>query len=388
MAKISSSDIVAILRRFEYADEKVFPRNIEQLKFSHPKPTNTLISFRFNRHFFYVLFDDTAEDDTSYILDQIRTDKQDINGSVVENPNDHVTTYALPFKGKEVYLFEVIPIKRRLDTILAEQYPDISRSTWQKHIKASRVTVNGVAQESPKYEVSDTDTIAIHLPEEADYSQHELPIIYLDENVIVINKPAGILTHAKGAINHEFTAADFFRRYTTFGNDTNRPGIVHRLDRDTSGILIGARNSETARLLQKQFADRKVKKTYLAIVDGILKHPEAQIDLPIGRSPSTPSTFRVDGKGKTAITSYRVLSEDNGQSLVRLQPLTGRTHQLRVHLQYLGAPVLGDRIYGKSADRLYLHAQELEITIPGGKRKIFKAPVPDEFTTKFPKSNL
>ena len=384
MVKVSSGDILAILRRYELANEDNVPRHIEQVKFSNPNPKNTLIAFRFNKQQFYVLFDDAAEDDVDYVLEQVRTDKQDANGEVLQNPNDHITTYALPFKGKEVYLFVMKSLKQRLDSILPERYPDISRSTWQKHIKAGHVSVNGEIVLSPKQDVLETDSIVISIPEATDHSANELPIVYLDDNVIVVNKPIGVLTHAKGALNDEFTVADFFRRYTTVGLDTNRPGIIHRLDRDTSGIIIGARNPETASMLQKQFADRKTKKTYLAVVDGILKNPEAKIDLPIARNPSAPSTFRVDAKGKAAVTNYTVLATADSKSLVELRPLTGRTHQLRVHMSYLGAPIHGDRVYGKAADRLYLHAAKLEVTIPSGDRKTFTAPIPKEFMKDFP----
>lgn len=383
MVKISSSDVIAILRRFDLASDEHMPRHVEQLTYSNPSPVNTMVSFRFNRQQYYILFDDTAEDDTQYILDQVRTQKLDTIGEVVENPNDHLTTYALPYKGKEVYVFVVASTKKRLDATLAERYPDISRSTWQKHIKAGHVSVNGTVRESPKTDITDADSIEIQIPDASDFSSHELPIVYLDDNVIVINKPIGILTHAKGALNDEFTVAEFFRRYTTFGLDTNRPGIVHRLDRDTSGIMIGARNPETATLLQKQFADRKTKKTYAAVVDGTLKQHEAKIDLPIGRNPSAPSTFRVDPKGKNAITRYEVLATAGKLSLIELRPETGRTHQLRVHMSYLGAPILGDRVYGKAADRLYLHAEKLEITIPISQRVTFEAPIPPEFTAFF-----
>jgi len=384
--KVSSRDIVAILRRFELADDNTVPRQVEHVTITHPASYNTLVSFRFNKQHFYAVFDDTAEDDTQYILEQVRSDKQDIQGAVLENPNDHVTTYALPFKGKEVYLFEVTSSKKRLDVYLAEQYPDISRSTWQKHIKAGHVLVNGTPQTSPKYDLPTTDTVSVAIPDATDFSEHELPIVYLDENVIVVNKPIGVLTHSKGALNDEFTVADFFRRYTIFGLDTNRPGIVHRLDRDTSGLIIGARNPETATLLQKQFGDRRVKKTYMAVLEGTLKEKQAAIDLPIGRNPSAPSTFRVDPKGKAAVTRYKVLAENDKQTLVELRPLTGRTHQLRVHMQYLHAPIRGDRVYGKPAERLFLHAHQLEITIPVSDRKVFTAPVPKEFYKLFPEA--
>ena len=192
------------------------------------------------------------------------------------------------------------------------------------------------------------------------------------------------MTHAKGALNDEFTVGEFFRRYSTYNADTNRPGIVHRLDRDTSGIMIGARNEETATMLQKQFADRKTKKTYIAITVGMPKNDAARIDLPIGRNPTAPSTFRVDAKGKSAITDYKVLQATDELAMLELRPYTGRTHQLRVHTKYMNTPILGDRVYGTAADRLYLHAKQLEITIPVGDRRTFEAPLPPEFSKHFP----
>lgn len=386
MVKASSSDILTILRRFEVATDDTVPRQIEQVSYTHPTPKNTLAAFRFNKHQFYILFDETAEDDTSYVLEQVQTVKQDVIGDVVENPRDNLTTYAMPFKGKEVYLYALKSDKKRLDVELAERYPETSRSTWQKYVKEGYVQVNGTVQTVPKFELTEHDAIAVAIPPSADYSAESLPILYIDDNVIVINKPAGVLSHAKGALNDEFTVADFFRRYTSYKLDTNRPGIIHRLDRDTSGVMIGARNEKTAALLQKQFAERRTKKTYIAIVVGEPKLAEAKIDLPIGRNPAKPSTFRVDAKGKPAITSYTVLAARSGTSLVKLSPRTGRTHQLRVHMEYIHTPILGDRVYGKAADRLYLHAFSLEVTIPEGERRTFIAPVPADFVSFYPES--
>jgi 23S rRNA pseudouridine1911/1915/1917 synthase len=368
-------------------DENV-PRNVEMIKMSHPNPINTLVSFRFNNQQFYILFDDTAEDDVYYVMTQIKTKNSNINGELIENPRDETKTYAMPYKGKECYLFSVISEKHRLDSELAERYPKISRSTWQKHIKAGHISVNGIVATSTRYDVADVDDIAINAPELPDFNENDIPIIYIDDNVIVINKPSGILSHAKGALNDEFTVAEFFRRYTTYNLDSNRPGIIHRLDRDTSGVMIGARNSETATLLQKQFADRLVKKTYLAILNGIPKLDKANIDLPIERNSSAPSNFRVGSNGKSATTRYEVLDISGKYSLVKLQPSTGRTHQLRVHMAYLNTPILGDKVYGKPFERLYLHAYSLEITIPNGKRQIFTAPIPAEFKKYFPKAEL
>ena len=382
--KITTNDLLAILRRFNIANEDNVPRHIDQVKQSNPSPINQLISFRFNRTHFFVLLDETAEDRASYIMAQINTAKSDAAGTLLENPTSELTTYGLPFKGKDVYLFQLTSDKKRLDLLLAERYPDTSRSTWQKHIKAGHVTINGQPAKNAKQEVLETDDIALSIPDATDHSTKDLPIIYLDDNVIVVNKPAGVLTHSKGALNDEFTVADFFRRYTTVSLDTNRPGIVHRLDRDTSGVIIGARNEASFALLKKQFADRRAKKTYLAIVRGAPKEPQATIDIPIGRNPSAPSTFRADSKGKPAQTDYHILDANDRESLVVLQPRTGRTHQLRVHLAYLNTPIIGDRVYGKAADRLYLHAYTLEVTIAPESRMTFMAPIPPEFTAKFP----
>ena len=380
MVKVSSSDALAILRRFDVAGDEHVPRHIEQLTYLHPEAVSTLVSFRFLKKQFYILFDDTAEDDVVYIERQIHQAKQGTTGQLLRNPNDHIMTYGLPFKGKDVYLFAVVSDKKRLDAELAERYPNTSRSTWQKYIKAGHVKVGGSVQTSPKYEVTENDTIAIDAPQKVDFSDDTLPIVYIDDNVVVINKPAGVLTHAKGVLNDEFTVAEFFRRYTTYHTDTNRPGIVHRLDRDTSGIMIGARNEATATLLQKQFADRKVKKEYTAVISGHLNEPTALIDLPIGRNPTAPSTFRVDAGGKSAQTVYEVIESNDKVSLMVLRPKTGRTHQLRVHMQYVGAPIVGDRVYGGySAPRLMLHARSLELTIPNGERKTFTADTPLEF---------
>lgn len=271
----------------------------------------------------------------------------------------------------------------RLDQYTAQFWPEHSRSTWQKFIKLGAVTVNGEVVTSPKYDLDEDDFVQVSPPSQPDFSDETLPVLYEDEDVIVVNKPTGILTHAKGALSEEFTVADFFKPRTSYHADTNRPGIIHRLDRDTSGVLIGAKTEEAARGLARQFADRKVEKTYVAVLDGVPKQPEAIIDLPIGRNPSAPSTFRVDAGGKSAQTAYTVKKVGSTRSLAYLQPKTGRTHQLRVHMAYLNTPIRGDRIYGNppagGADRLFLHAYQLEITLPGGKRTVFSAPIPDVF---------
>lgn len=271
----------------------------------------------------------------------------------------------------------------RLDVYLAEYWPEHSRSTWQKLCKDGHVKVNGQVITVPKFELDEDDEVAVETPKQLDFTDQTLPILFEDDDVVVINKPAGTLTHSKGAMNDEFTVAEFMRTRSTDGTNGNRPGIVHRLDRDTSGVIICAKTSEAKHFLQKQFQDRKAKKTYLALTKHVPKEPSAIIKLPIERNPRQPQTFRVGPSGKYAETGYEVIEQYPDAALIELKPLTGRTHQLRVHLNYLGCPILGDRLYDgedKRAPRLMLHAKSLEITLPSRERKTFTADLPPEFT--------
>lgn len=382
MAKSLSAELLAILRKFELAGELTKRKEITNIKTFPERQLSRLITFMYDRQIYFVLYDTSAGDDVAVALEHIRLDVPDVEGSLVRNPlESSMKAYGMPHMGKDVYLLTKKVTRTRLDQEVVNRYPEFSRSTVQKYIKSGYVSVDGEIVSTPKTEVSETSEITLTPPVREDISASELPIIYIDDNVIVVNKPVGVLTHSKGVMNTEFTVADFFRRYTTNDLESTRPGIVHRLDRDTSGVIIGARNDETASLLKKQFADRTTKKRYAAVVTGVPKLNEAVIDLPIARNPSAPSTFRVDPKGKAAITQYEVLASNGEYSLLDLKPKTGRTHQLRVHMQYLRTPIAGDRVYGdaKSAPRLCLHAQSLEITIPGSHRKTYTAPVPPEF---------
>ena len=203
----------------------------------------------------------------------------------------------------------------------------------------------------------------------------ELPIIFEDDDCVVINKPVGLLTHSKGAFNPEATVATWLSNRTT-DMDGERAGIVHRLDRATSGVMICAKSPEALAWLQKQFSQRKVKKSYIAIIAGQLDPEEAIIDMPIERNPKAPATFRVGNNGKSATTHYKTIESSEHYSLLELKPETGRTHQLRVHLKHLGHPIVGDVLYnGKPGERLFLHAQSLEITLPNRERKVFNVPI-------------
>lgn len=385
--KLSHSDIISILSAYINDADKYSYDDIKKRYLSQPSTHNFALSFELKKDHYIILRDNSAFDDLNYLENEInKLNGKKLKINLLKNNLSNLTTYALFYKGKEYYLAKLQKTTKRLDTYLYEHYKEISRSRWQKYIKDSRVSINGKTITTPSYEIDDKAIIDIKLPEEKKFEKEKLDILYLDDNVIVINKPAGILTHAKGTESDEFTVADFFKRYSTYALDTNRVGIVHRLDRDTSGVIIGARNNETANLLKKQFAKRLTKKTYIAITTGIPKLEKARIDLPIARNPKKPATFKVSSNGKVAITDYKVLKTNENYALIELMPKTGRTHQLRVHLNYINCPILGDKVYGaKKADRMYLHAEKLEITIPNKGRITFEAKLPKEFKNIFKK---
>ncbi len=260
--------------------------------------------------------------------------------------------------------------QQRLDIAVLEQYPRYSRSTIQKFIKDGRVSVNGDIIDKPNALIDENDEIDLTLPETP--AAEKPPVIYEDDNVIVFNKPKGMLSIKKGDYAPEPAVEDWGE-------------IVHRLDRDTSGVIIVAKNASTKAMLQKQFQQRKTHKTYYAIVEGAPKQPHAIIDVPLARNLKKPTTFMPDPNGREAITEYEVVEQGKERALIELKPKTGRTHQLRIHMSYIGTPILGDTVYnpkGHKADRMYLHAKSLEITIPGkehGERKTFTAELPEDF---------
>lgn len=274
---------------------------------------------------------------------------------------------------------------QRLDQKVVELIPQLSRAFAGKLIGQSRVTVNGTVRLKAGHKIHDGDEVIIDydVAEMDNIPDIELEVLYEDDDCVVINKPVGLLTHSKGAFNPEATVATWLRLRTKDING-NRAGIVHRLDRATSGVMICAKTPEALSWLQKQFAQRRTKKTYYAVIAGTLDPLEAVIDMPIERNPKAPAMFRVGVLGKASRTLYKVINSSTSYTLVELKPETGRTHQLRVHLAHLGHPIVGDVLYkGEPAERLYLHAEELEITIvKEHERKVFTVPVPQEFTTK------
>lgn len=292
----------------------------------------------------------------------------------MKNPPQHIS-------GQPVFVPEV---RKRLDQYVLERFPALSRSYASRLVTDGKVLVNGEVSK-PGYKLRGHDKVVIDF-DVATLEQIpdiDLPVLYEDNNVVVINKPAGVISHSRGRYWNEPSVASFIRQLT--GQNGDRPGIVHRLDRATSGVMICARNQAALSWLQKQFADRKTKKTYAAIIAGKLNPPEAIIDMAIERNPKAPATFRIGPNGKPAQTTYKMLATSNHYALVELTPLTGRTHQLRVHLKQVGHPIVGDILYGgTTANRLMLHARRLEITLPNKKKMAFEAPLPAEFKTYVP----
>ncbi len=269
--------------------------------------------------------------------------------------------------------------KQRLDVFLAEAYPAISRSFLKKLCSDDQILVNG-RPEKGGYKMTPGSRVEVlyDMASIDEIDDIDLPILYEDDDVVVINKPAGVISHARGRYWNEPSVASFVRQLT--GQDGERAGIVHRLDRATSGVMICAKSAEAMADIQKQFADRTVIKTYTALVSGHLKPEKAIIDMPIERNPKLPSTFRVGPNGKASQTQYEVIHSSERYDHVELLPKTGRTHQLRVHLRHSGHPIVGDTLYqGEVAPRLFLHARSLKLKLPSGKLAEFKSPLPKEF---------
>lgn len=271
----------------------------------------------------------------------------------------------------------------RADNFVVSKIKRVSRSFVHKLAGTDKLLVNGEPQKAG-YKLKPGDKISIDydVNKNGQDPMPHIPIIYEDKDCLVINKPAGVLTHSKGNFNPETTIATFISDKIQ-DMEGDRAGIAHRLDRTTSGVIICAKTPEALKWLQKQFSTRKVKKTYYAIVNGGVEPAKAIIDMPIGRHPKRPQTFRAASDGRTATTRYEVVRSKDNYSLVKLTPTTGRTHQLRVHLKQIKHPIVGDTLYGgEEAERLFLHAESLEVTLPSRERKTFTAKLPKIFNEK------
>ena len=277
---------------------------------------------------------------------------------------------------------------KRLDHFLQEHLPQFSRSRLQIWIKQGRVLVNGsVAKASlmlhggEGVEVSPAGEVALlAMPEDL-----PLEILYQDAAVIAINKPAGLVVHAGAGVESGTLVnrlVHHFAALSQVGGDL-RPGIVHRLDKGTSGVLLVARNDAAHRALAAQFADRAVEKTYLTLVHGHVRNEQGRVTAPISRDPVR--RIRMTAKletGRSALTEYGVLRRFEKFTYLEVRIGTGRTHQIRVHLSSIGHPVAGDKLYGAPpAQRIFLHAWRIAFTSPAtGQRVTVEAPLPAELT--------
>ena len=278
---------------------------------------------------------------------------------------------------------------QRLDKYLAGEMTDLSRSRIKELVQAGEVLVNG-KKSKVSYKVQKGDLIQVTVlplePLKLEAENIPLDIVYEDEDVIVVNKPQGMVVHpAAGHPSHTLVNALLYHtRDLADSPEGFRPGIVHRIDKDTSGLLMVAKNAAARESLEKQLAAKSNKRQYLAIVHGNFAEEEGTIDAPIGRNPKDRKQMTVVEKGKSAVTHFKVLEQYQGYSLVECQLETGRTHQIRVHMAYIGHPLAGDPLYGPRktlpGHGQFLHAKTLGFEQPStGEWLEFSVQLPDIF---------
>ena len=298
----------------------------------------------------------------------------------------------------EVFIIERTLLLERLDIYLRSRYPAVSRGAIQRLIDEGEILVNG-KRVKPTHTPRAGESVQVHWPEarpaEAQAEEIPLEILFEDKSLLVLNKAPGLVVHP-AAGNEEHTLVNALLHHCAGQlsgiGGVARPGIVHRLDKDTSGCLVVAKNDETHLALSAQFANRKVEKIYHAILCGELPRPKGEIKAAIARHTSHRKRMAVVEGGREAHTSYRVLESLRGATLAEALLHTGRTHQIRVHFQFLGYPLVGDLTYGNRqnqkleeltgyhAGRQMLHAYHLGFTHPRtGKKVAFDAPVPKDF---------
>ena len=275
-------------------------------------------------------------------------------------------------------------VGRRIDQVLASAHPEISRTEIQQQIRAGNVMIGEAPVDRPSHRVRAGDRIQWEIPNKPILTPNTIPldILFEDPFMVVVNKTSGIVVHP-GAGTTETTLVEglLIDRELPVTDDPARPGVVHRLDMETSGVIVVAKTLNALEALKEQFADRSTKKHYIAVVDGSFHETEGHIDAPIGRNPAMPQRMSIQNGGRNAQTDFNVLSDLGDTSLLWVRPHTGRTHQIRVHLRYIGHSVVGDEKYGGSdAERLMLHAWRLLIRHPmHGEPMEFRAPIPESF---------
>ena len=276
----------------------------------------------------------------------------------------------------------------RIDKELAHHLTDISRSQLQKWIEDGNVTVNG-EKVKPKYKLVVGDRVVVQpkKPQKIDLEPENIPldIVYEDDDVIVVNKPQGMVVHpAPGHPNHTLVNALLYHSPLSTINGEFRPGIVHRIDKDTSGLLMIAKNDLAHRSLAAQLKAKTNEREYVALVHGVIKEERGTIDAPLGRSKKDRKKQAVVEDGRHAVTHFKVLERFQHYTLVSCRLETGRTHQIRVHMKYIGHPLAGDPLYGPRktlpGNGQYLHARLLGFKHPRtGKQMTFTSPLPEYF---------
>lgn len=280
---------------------------------------------------------------------------------------------------------------QRIDLFLSEQLADFSRSKIQKLIKDEHILVND-QKIMPSYKVNINDDIYVpdHISFEMDLIKENIPldIVYEDEYLLVINKQSGMVVHpAPGNYTGTLVNALLYK-FDQLSNHDIRPGIVHRLDKDTSGLMLVAKNDLVHEKLSAMINKKEVERLYLALVDGVIKHETGTIDAPIGRSLTNRLKMAVtDINGKASITHFKVLERFKENTLIECRLETGRTHQIRVHLAYIGFPITNDPLYGQSKKdtefNQYLHSYKIKFVHPiTNKLLSFEVPLPKEFQAK------
>lgn len=284
----------------------------------------------------------------------------------------------------QVLQVKVKPQKDRLDQYVSDSIKTLSRSKANKLIKAGHILVNKISL-TPDYRVRKNDKITVEVPAEPSVSLKAenipLTIIYEDTEVIVIDKQPGLVVHPTLDHPSGTLVNAVLSHLGKFAERSFRPGIVHRLDKNTSGVLVVAKNQESLEILKSQFKKHQVEKKYIALVSGRVEKEKGVISQGIERHPKFKQKFIASSEGKEAVTEYRVLQRFDRFTLLELRPLTGRTHQLRVHLSNLGHPIVGDKLYGGKMllSRQFLHAVELSFDHPKTKKRMrFEAKLPED----------
>ena len=291
---------------------------------------------------------------------------------------------------------------QRLDHFLVAHLPEYSRSRLQALIKEGLVLVDGAPARKTGQLLEKPAAVEVLVPPPAptDLVPEDIPleIVFENDDVLVVNKAAGMVVHpaaghARGTLVN--AALGYDPDLEGVGGE-QRPGLVHRLDRDTSGLIIMARNDRAHQMLQDQFRQRQTEKVYVALVDGFPPTPTGRIEAAIGRSAANRNLMAAmpPGQGRAAVSEYLTLETFSNHTLLEVHPLTGRTHQIRVHLAFIGCPVAGDTLYGRrhssiSLGRHFLHAARLTIRLPGEDApRTFEAPLPSELETALTRLRL